>query len=263
MRGQRSSISAAAVVPALAALALVGIVAAAVVISRSGEPAVLASPSPTPTGGGATQAGATPTFAAARTPPPTPDPGATPVRVAARWWQYPLGYGIQLLPGWSRSDIQSHSQPVANGDPENVASEIFTRRSLEGESEALRRSVGMTGPGPAGSYTAWVKVYRNSERKSTREFAEAASHGFGLKVVALRDITFRNPGATGGRPATRVHWEWPVGGNSYATYVEDEQGRMWVFGFYFAMNKEDVPPGATDEDLHFIVASFSASWLGN
>lgn len=219
-----------------------------------------------------TGAGATPAAAAsprAPTAAPTAAPWICPscagpgaIRTGSSRYDLPLGYSIWLLTGWQRSESQSHTEPVPGGDPENVASDVFTRRSYEDDRDAHRRSVSGAGPGPAGAHTVWVRIYRNSEAQSVREFAETNAAGLGPRVTLIQDVTMRDPNSTGGgRPATRVHWEWPDGETSFATYVEDAEGRIWAIGFSLAMSKEDVPPGATGEDLRWIVGNFLAPWL--
>lgn len=258
------------VAAALALLALVGLVAVLILGPRESAPSALGSPSPSPSPTVAATATATPAATPTATATASPNIGmgrGSPTGTAgapARTHESPLGYSVVLPEGWRRSEILSHTAPIQNGDPENLASDVFTIRSPEDERAAREASVNMTGPGPVNSYTAWVRIYRNSEGQTTREFAEDQSHGFGLQVESVEDITLADRGGTsGGRPATRITWRWPVGGTSFATYVEDDQKRMWAIGFYLAMDEREAPSGATRDDLVEIVSSFSAPWLRN
>lgn len=242
-------------VAALAALALVGTVALVVLTPGQGSPSAVPSPTPT-TEANETVAGSTASPAATATAEATaaPTAAATSAADGGERFQSTLGYTVELPEGWRRSEIQSHDRPVPNGDPESLAADRFTSRSPEDERDAVRRSVDMTGPGPALSYTAYVGIYRNSERQTTREFADDHPPCFGQPVESTEEIRM------GDKQAVRVTCKWLDQGTAFATYVEDDEGRMWAIGFYLG-DGGPVPEGATREDLVRIVESFEADWL--
>jgi len=178
---------------------------------------------------------------ALRSEPPAATSGA------GQTYTSPLGYTIQLPAGWRRSDLLSQTGPVPNGDPEIVATDVFTIRDPAKERELRDRTD--TGSGPL-EYTSVVSIYRNSRALTPRAYAEREQGAYGLTVVSIEDMTFQ------GRPAARTTWRWAPGEQrSYATYVRDALGRMWIVGFYLAHPVRELPPGATHEVLRGITDS--------
>lgn len=259
----RRGSSAPLVAAALALLALIGLVAVLTLGPREAAPSTLASPSPTPTPTGTPAATATATPAASPTGAPS-TPGATATAgqsAGAQTYQSPLGYSVVLPSGWRRSELQSHASPVPQGDPELLATDVFTARTPQDEQQARENT--HVGFGPLYAYTAFVRIYRNSEDQTPLEFAEDEKGKFGLEVVSVQEITVTDRGATsGGRPGARTTWRFAPGqARSYADYVLDDEGRMWVVGSYQAPPDIPPPPGASEEDLRAIQDSFSAPWL--
>ncbi len=243
----------------IAMLALGALVVAALYMTPAQEsPGAAASPSPTTTPG-ETVAGATATPSSPATAAATTAAGGE----GGQRYQSPLGYSVDIPAGWRRSELQSLTQPdPPRNDPNLLARDVFTRRSAEEEQRIQPRD--QTGFPAVSSYTAFVLIYRNPEGLTPREFASDNATGItgGRSPESIDDVTFANRGATaGGKPAARATWRWDERGTSWAIYVEDDQERMWVIGYYLAPRDIDVPAGATDEDLRGTVGTFSAPWL--
>jgi hypothetical protein len=242
----------------IAVLALGALVVSALYATRSEQPAA-ASPSPTATAGETAAAATTTPTAATATPTAAAETAVG--RPAMRTYESPLGYSVILPPDWRRSDIESRSTTDPQGDPELLGTDVFTKRTPADEEQA--RAATHVGFGPINEYTAYVRIYRNSEKLTTREFAEKERARLGPDAVSIEEITFTDRGRTsGGHPATRTTWRFPSTSDEFfATYVEDDQERMWVIGFYLAPKDVEPPAGASREDLLEIVGSFSAEWL--
>lgn len=214
----------------------------------AGSPDIAASPTATPVST-QTVAGQT------ASPVPTVTPDRTAGSTAGPKYESALGYSVVLPEGWRRSDLRSRTSPDPRGDPELLAFELFTARTPEDERARYERCVNTTGLCDTDAYSAFVSIYRNSDDQTPRGFAEDQQHALGLRPESIQDITY------GGRPAARTTWSWDGGKTSFATYVEDDEGRMWVVGFYLGWSFSSVPPGADEADLREIVGSFSAPWL--
>lgn len=267
----RRGSSAPVVAAALALFALVGLVAVLTLGPRGSAPSALESPTPSPSPTDAATAtatsAATPTETAAATASPTvgmgrgSPTGTAGAGVTARTYESPLGYSVVLPDGWRRSELQSRAAPDPRGDPELLATDVFTARTPQDEQQALENT--HVGFGPMHEYTAFVHIYRNSEDQTPLEFAEEEKGKYGLMVVSVQEIMVTDRGATsGGRPGARTTWRFAPGqATSYADYVLDDEGRMWVIGFYLAPPDRPPPAGASEEDLRTIQDSFSAPWL--
>ena len=118
----------AIVIAVVVALAIIALIAA--VGSRSGQQAA-ASPSgtatavPSPSSTSTAQSTATQTASAA----PTTTAASTTTGASSSTYQSPLGYTVQFGSPWRRSELQSRTSPIPQGDPDLLGTETFTTRT--------------------------------------------------------------------------------------------------------------------------------------
>lgn len=232
---------------AVAAVIVALLVLVAIIGQRGGQQAAapMVTASTTPTSSATVTATTSPTAAvsAAAT--------ATASAAAATTYQSPLGYSVQLPPGWRRSELQSRTTPFApgQGDPDILGTEVFTRLTPADEAEAVRRSD--TGVGPALEYTATVSLFRNSRNLSAMAYAEREKGALGLNVVSIEPATV--DGRTGAKTTLKFASSDPT--SFYALYVPDG-GRIWVIRYFTAPSGTAIPAGATESAVRGIVESF-------
>jgi hypothetical protein len=213
---------------------LAGVVLIAAILGlRGGQQA--ASPTATATATAVPSATATATA--------SPVPSASP---ASTTYQSPLGYSVQLPGAYRRSDLQSRTTPIPQGDPELLGYEAFTTRTPADEAVTMRRSD--TGPF---IYSASVSLYRNTRNESAMAYAERVKNRFGLTVVSVEPTTF--DGRAGAK--TTLKFFQADAKTFYALHIPDGD-RMWVISFILGQPTDPVPAGTTEEGLRSIVESF-------
>jgi hypothetical protein len=176
--------------------------------------------------------------------PPRPAGSTSPATGAT--YQSPLGYSVQLPPGYRRSDLQSRTTPVPQGDPDLLGSETFTTRTPADEAEVIRRSD--TGPF---IYSASVGLFRNTRNESATAYAERVKGAFGLTVVSVEPTT------VDGRAGAKTTFKFfqADAKTFYTLYVADGD-RIWIIGYILGSPTDPVPAGTTEEGLRSIVESF-------
>jgi len=161
----------------------------------------------------------------------------------------PLGYSVELLSAWRRSDVQSRTLPSPQGDPDLLGVETFTTRTPADEETALRRSD--TGVGPAQIYTASVALYRNSRNETAMAFAQRAKGGSGLVAVSIEPTT------VAGLASAKTTFTFTTSDTQsfYTLYVQDRDW-MWIIGYTLAPSGVEAPAGATEQGARGIAESF-------
>jgi len=170
-------------------------------------------------------------------------------QVSGSLYLSPLGYSVELLNPWRRSDVQSRTLPSPQGDPDLIGVETFTTRTPADEETALRRSD--TGVGPAQIYTASVALYRNSRNESAMAFAQRVRGGSGLVAVSIEPTT------VAGLASAKTTFKFATSDTQsfYTLYVQDRDW-MWIIGYTLAPSGVEAPAGATEQGARGIVESF-------
>jgi hypothetical protein len=196
-----------------------------------------------------------------RRPEPTPSAGTSPSaprtssatpstsQISGSLYLSPLGYSVELLSAWRRSDLQSRTLPTPQGDPNLLGVDTFTTRTPADEEAALRRSD--TGVGPAQIYTASVALYRNSLNETPLAFAQRVKGGSGLVAVSTESTT------VAGLAGVKTTFKFTTSDTQtfYTLYVQDRDW-MWIIGYALAPSGVEAPAGATEQGARGIVESF-------
>ena len=188
---------------------------------------------------------ATTTPSAARTSAPV----RSASQVSGSVYLSPLGYSVEVISPWRRSDLQSRTRPIPQGDPDLLGVELFTTRAAADEEAALRRSD--TGVGPAQLYTASIALYRNSRNETALAFAQRVKGGLGLVAVSIEPTT------VAGLAGVKTTFKFTTSDTQsfYTLYAQDRDW-MWVVGYTLAPSGGEVPAGATEAGARGIVGSF-------
>ena len=176
--------------------------------------------------------GSTASVAASASPTPSATARATPD--PSRVYQSDLGYSLELVPGWRRSDLLSLRAP---GSGFLVGHDLFTRRTPDDE----KANVGGETGGPAWFWALTIEVDKNRDGLGLREWVAEGHVGFG-SGQRVEDATLD------GRPALNVTGG-ARGDVNYLVARGDD-----VFSIRYS-TQGDPPAGATKADLDLMVAS--------
>jgi len=163
---------------------------------------------------------------------PNPPAAASSTPDPSRVYQSDLGYSIELVPGWRRSDLLSLRTA---GSGALVGDDVFTRRTPEDE----RANAGGETGSPAGFWTLSVEVQKNRDGLGLREWVAEGHVGF-FGGQRVEDTTID------GRPALNV----AAGGA--ANYVVARGDDILIIRYN---TQGDPPAGATKADFDRMVAS--------